>query len=357
MSENIFKLYPQYNQKPDRRKNNVSVVLECRSGVDRRESVRYSIDLKLGQDINRTKNIFAPFLNTPQIQQIQTEHNRNTSFRKAVMAALSPLVPVRRISTMPDNIEDKNYTRAAGLVGLMLFNLPEDCRDMRNSIRQISNKILPEKIKKRIEKQFPKIYKTFMKCNKKYDYTKYQHSFSFFRGTWFEPLLELKGKIGEKISGRLYDLDMPLLDTKLGKFIKKTLKINDKITISSGIFDIKDEEVLARSIKGGNKFTRLLGRAMLRMPVLGIYALAFFELPAIINSFKNVHTSKENAESVAKQTAKSAVYVPVMSYGIGILGALGAKKFGATGSLVGMGLGSVVGGIIANKAGEIIDKD
>ncbi|MDD3014578.1 MAG: hypothetical protein PHC34_12820 [Candidatus Gastranaerophilales bacterium] len=46
-----------------------------------------------------------------------------------------------------------------------------------------------------------------------------------------------------------------------------------------------------------------------------------------------------------------------MSSGIGIIGALGYKKFGATGSLIGMGLGSVIGGLLSKKAGKIVEKD
>ncbi|MDD3012210.1 MAG: hypothetical protein PHC34_00715 [Candidatus Gastranaerophilales bacterium] len=363
MVDNIFKLYPQYNPQTDRRQNNVPVNLERRSG-DRREASRLPIDSKLNQDINRSKDVFAAFKNDKDqfIKKVEKydEVSKKSTFgktKKLALAALSPIVPVRRISSLPDNIDDENYTRAVGLLGIMAFNLPEDCRDMRNSIRQISNKLLSAQSREKIKDRFPKFFETFIRYDKKYDYTKYQHPFSFFRGTWFEPLLELKGNIGEKLSGMLYKADKSLFDTKFGNYMQKLLNITEGEVTSSNIFDVKDEEVLAKSIKGGNKLTRIVGRGMLRMPVLGIYALSILELPALIKSLKKRETIKEKAESVAKQTTKSAVYVSAMSFGIGLIGALGHKKFGATGSLIGMGLGSVISGLLSKKAGEVIEKD
>lgn len=360
MESNFLKFYPQFTKLTDRRQQSQSIEFDRRSSQDRRQDTR-TIDPKLYADLNKVQDTFKAFIhNTDQfkstVNNLDNKAHHNKELTHAAFAAFSPIVPLRRISSIPDNIEDKNYERAAGILGLMIFNLPEDCRDMRNSIKQISDIVLPEKTKNSIQKQFPKIYETFVEYKKPYDYTKFQHSFSFFKGTWFEPLLKLPGKLGKQISDTLYCSDKTLYSSKVGKCFRKLLKISEGADSPTGIFDIKGREIFAKSIEGGNELTRLIGRSMLRIPVLGIYVLSLLELPAIIKSLKKGETVIEKAGSVSKQTAKSTIFVTAMSSGMGIFGALGFKKFGATGSLIGMGIGSIIGGLISQKAGEVIEK-
>ncbi|MDD3014745.1 MAG: hypothetical protein PHC34_13675 [Candidatus Gastranaerophilales bacterium] len=328
MEGNILKLYPQYNQKTDRRQNNVSVDSERRSGMCRRESTRPSIDLKLIQDINRTKDIFAPFLNAPQVQQIQPENKSNTTFRKAVIAALSPIIPVRRISSLPDNIEDGNYVRAAGLVALAGIMLPEDTRDLKDAAKQIFKCELP-----------------------KYDYKNCQARFSFFRGTVLQPVVNKMGKLGIK----LYSFDKTLYDTKIGDYLCKIFNINiddlysentcrkvPKVTLDeSGKTIVKEVDVYASRING-KSLAKLIGRSLLRIPIISVLALSLLELPLLIKKIKNDDSPKNKFKEGSIQAVKSSINVSFITAGIGLIGALFAKK-GPAYSLLGMGIGSVAG--------------
>ena len=322
---NIFKLYPQYNQQSDRRKQNIPVDLERRSCVNRMESTRPTLDLKLSQDINRTKDIFAPFLNTPQIQQPQFEHKSNTTFRQIVISALSPVVPVRRISSLPDNVEDGNYARAAGLIGLMVMNLPEDGRDLQDGWKQITTGEIPEHYKKG-----------------------YQSAFSFFRGTFLEPLTRNTNPLGEKI----YNLDKTLYDTTFGQKIMEFLKTDIEHSIKTKRSDINDNFVKAYKF-AGTKLGKIMGRSLLRMTKLGVAALSILEIPAIYKAFTKRDSIKENVKAGSKQTTKSAMYVTSMISGIGIIGAILAKK-GPAYSLLGMGIGSAIGGLISKGFNKLI---
>ena len=327
MVDNIFKLYPQYNQQPDRRQNNVPVTLERRFGVDRRESIRPSLDLKLGQDINRTKDIFAPFLNTPQIEETQ-KNKKNTTFTKAIMAILSPIVPVRRISSLPDNIDDENYARAAGLIGLAIVNLPEDTNDLKDAAKQIFKGELP-----------------------KYDYKNCQTEFSFFRGTVLQPIVNRMGKLGVK----LYSFDKSLNNTKFGEYLSKIFKfeideLNSEATErfvpkvkldKSGKPVVIDVQVFARKLQG-KPFAKIIGRALLRTPIISVLALSLLELPSIIKKIAKADGLKNKVKEGTVQGLKSSINVSSILAGIGIIGALFARK-GPAYSLFGMGIGSVAG--------------
>ncbi len=55
---NILNLYPQYLNKSDRRKEDVPVNDDKRSGIDRRIFGRNKIDLKLANDVSFIKGLF-----------------------------------------------------------------------------------------------------------------------------------------------------------------------------------------------------------------------------------------------------------------------------------------------------------
>ena len=317
------------------------------------------IDPKIQSDMFIVRDSFDKFRNSTQylksqINELDNKAHKNKELIKSVFATFSPIAPIRRISSLQDNVDDGNYTRAVGLIGLMVVNLPEDCRDVRNGIRQVLDKILPNNVKEFVKIRYPKIYKHLVEFNPSYDYSKLQHPFSFFRGTLLEPLINLPNEWGTLISAKLHKADRPLNDTRLGQKFLKTLKIKTGEFRETNISNIHDDFILAKAFKGGNRFTRLIAESMLRIPALGVYALSILELPAIIKSFKKGKNTKEKTIFVLKQIAKSSIFVSFMISGIGIFGRLGAKK-GPMGSLIGMGIGSVIGGFISKKAGKFID--
>lgn len=116
----ISNLYPQYQYSQERRQNNVSVAIERRSGIDRRNAQRINMDSKLTKDIYEVKGqiakldklfnqqqstimqSFAARNNPTQDQFIKTtkpdsteitrqesklEHNSDTSFKMGILAA------------------------------------------------------------------------------------------------------------------------------------------------------------------------------------------------------------------------------------------------------------------------------
>ncbi|MDD3150444.1 MAG: hypothetical protein PHV68_06380 [Candidatus Gastranaerophilales bacterium] len=358
--DNILKLYPQcgtelrlegggdkpstvtplkarfqdnYNQ--DRRQNAQSVDVERRSGIDRRDDLRISDD-KLNSDLENIKNTKS---------KVDTfEKTISSDSSKVLLTALSPITPVRRISSIGDNIEDGNYQRAAGLFGLALVNLPEDTRDLKSASKQVGSKLFSS-----------------VEFKKAYDYKNYQHPFSFFRGTFLEPVVNKMGKVGEA----LHKADIPIYDTKAGQKICDLLDIKKVDKTFTGrevpkvyINDVgeavikktKVKAIMLESAKFG-KFGKFIGRTMLRIPVLSVLALGLLELPAITKAFAK---DKDNIDEGLKQTAKSAINVTSILAGIGSVGAILSKK-GPSGSLIGMGIGSVAGAFASKKIQDIID--
>ena len=286
------------------------------------------IDPKIKNDFYLVKDTFERIKSN--IDEADNKAYRNKELTHAVFAALSPIVPVRRISSVPDNVDDGNYLRAAGIIGLAVANLPEDWRDIKSAGRQIFKGIKPD-----------------------YDYKNYQHSFSFFRGTFLEPLLKLKGKYSEKISYFLSKSDISLDTTKFGKILSKIFKF--KIDYDNPEF-IKRTEKSGKTIflqaftVNGNFMGKLMGRALLRTTLLGAISLGALEMPKIIKTFTDKKNENKRLKAGIKQIIKSGVYVTSMLSGIGIFGALLAG-FGPAGSLIGMGIGSA----IAVKISKIIN--
>ena len=273
-----------------------------------------------------------------QINSLDNASQKNNELTKDALKALSPIIPVRRLSSLPDNINDGNYARAAGLIGVMALNLPEDTRDLKSAAKQIFKGTLP-----------------------KYDYKNYQAPFSFFRGTVLEPVVNKMGKLGVK----LHEWDKPLESTKFGEFLKKIFKFDVVDDVSTGRFVPKvildesgklipkDIEVFASKIEG-KTLSKLIGNALLRMPVISVFVMGALEIPAIAKAFSKSENSKDKAINGCNQILKSGVNVSSILTGIGIFGAL-LKNRGPVGSLIGMGIGSVAGAYASKTIQNKID--
>ena len=102
------------------------------------------------------------------------------TFEKVTEAATAPVektllnsvAPLRRIVSLPDMVSQGDVAAAIGLGGLTLVSLPEDCRDLRDAYRH-SKSVL-----------------TRSRFSNAYNYRKYQHDFSFFRGTLLHELMK-----------------------------------------------------------------------------------------------------------------------------------------------------------------------
>ena len=146
-----------------------------------------------------------------------------------------------------------------------------------------------------------------------------------------------------KSAAWLIKQDKTLWDTKLGNWVQKKLKIKvgDTSTKIERIdYTIKNKKFIkAKVFKTNNPFKDILARAMTRTPVLGVAAMGAIETAHIAHEVKN-------GKNFLEEAGKSAVTLATTLGATGILGAIGAKHLGPTGSLLGIGLGAITGAIV-----------
>ena len=354
MDGKILNLYPQVQQPADRNRENIPAANAGNNSPNHpdfssKQALTASVDNQLSQDVHKIKDSVT-YISTEgdsfvkKIKQYDDASKKPDDVidKKAiVLAALSPIVPLRRISSLPDNISDDNYTRAAGLLGLALINLPEDFRDLGSAWNQVVHGKLPT-----------------------YDFKNAQASFSFFRGTMLEDVINKMGKVG----AFLHDWDIPLYDTKFGSFLQRIFKFNidikhSKITgrqVSKVMLD-KDgkpyiDKIAIKACKiEGKPIAKLVGRALLRITLISFGILGLLELPGIVKKVIGAHSVKNKAKEGSKQTLKAIVNIVSIQAGISLMGAFLAKK-GPAFSLLGMGIGSVIGTLTSKSIQKGIDK-
>ena len=234
-----------------------------------------------------------------------------------------------RINSIPDKLENKDYTPAMGLVSLAVLNGPEDLRDVMSAYKQIKDGF-----------KDPHFHSG-------YDNKIAQHPFSFFRGTILNDYLNPSSKEcpNPKAAAWLIKQDKTLWDTKLGNWVQKKLGIkqSDMLTDIEQIDSIpaNKRRVPAKVFKCSNLFKDILARAMTRTPVLGVAAMGGIEAAHVAHEVKN-------GKNFFEEAGKSAVTLATTLGATGILGAIGAKHLGPTGSLLGIGTGAIIGASTSN---------
>ena len=238
-----------------------------------------------------------------------------------------------RVNSLPEKLEEKDYTPAMGLVSLAIMNGPEDLRDVMSSYKQI-------------KEGFPDP-KTF---HSGYDNKYAQHPFSFFRGTILSEYLNPNSKDcpNPKLAAKLIQEDKTLWDTKFGNWVQEKLGVKSEDIITE-IKDIdytleNNRKVPAKKFITNNPIKDIIARAMTRTTKLGTIALGGIEAAHVAHEVKN-------GENFFEQMGKSAVTLGTTIAATGVLGAIGAKHLGPTGSLVGMGLGAITGAVVGKTMG------
>ena len=94
--------------------------------------------------------------------------------------------------------------------------------------------------------------------------------------------------------------------------------------------------VMAKEFKTRNKLGELTARALTRTPILSVAALGGIEA-------SHIAYAVEQGENLVKEIGKSGITLGTTLLASGYLGAIGAKYAGPCGSLIGVGLGSVIG--------------
>lgn len=256
---------------------------------------------------------------------IQPKQKSDEELNPVEQTLVNSVAPARRILGLPEMVKQGDGIAAAGLAALTVVSLPEDCRDVRDACKHSSCLIRRKKY------------------TAPYDFSKYQHDFSFFRGTLLhEGMKRVKSERGKHIVDKIYSADKTVYNTRFGKWVKKVLGIEDGKLINSKIKNLHGKEIPVQEMLIKKDFLGLkdlTGRAMKRTSILGLAFMGALELPKLI---KSIHKD-DNGKSFSIQSAKSAMNVLGLTIGMGYLGALGGKKFGALGSLLGMGAGVLAG--------------
>ena len=225
-----------------------------------------------------------------------------------------------------EEIKDKDYICAKALTSMAILNGPTDVDDLHSAWKQI---------KSGFKNKMPDGY----------DPKVAQHPFSFFRGTVLHEYLNPNSEkcINKDWAKYVIKNDVSLADTKFGDWVREKLGFEEDYDqqIKTNINDLthtenKPNKVVAKAFKSKNTFGDLTARALTRTSKYGAYALG---------GLGALHAAHEIAdgENPIKELAKTALQVGTTLAGVGYLGAIGYKHFGALGSLLGMGLGTAIG--------------
>ena len=276
-----------------------------------------------------------PILYQNQVNKYPEIYNDYQNMRTAVQgkssdAALEAVPFYGKINSLPDKLEQKDYLPATGIATLAIMNGPEEINDVMSAYKQIKN-------------GFPKP----VSFHSGYDNKKAQHPFSFFRGTilhkYLNPLSE--DCPNPKIAGWLLRQDKCLWDTKFGEWVQEKFKIktnNIKTNIETIDSCINDKKfVLAYSLKTNNPFKDIATRALTRTTKLGTIALGSIEAAHIAHEVSN-------GKNFFEEAGKSVLTLGTTTVATGVLGAIGAKHLGPTGSLVGISAGTLIGALTNN---------
>jgi len=273
-----------------------------------------------GDKEGREKELFKKLnLKIDRLDKTASHH----SFAQNTLYALSPLPPARRICSLPDSLDDKNYARAGLLVGMAAANFPGDLREMGLAFREGKN-----------------IFKEGLSG---INYQG-QHESRFFKGTFLEDITEK--------SNWLKKNDKTLYNSNFGKFVRSKCNINIDLNSITSI----EGTSLSKVKFTGNYAQKLLGRSLYRIPVLGLFASAALEVPAVIRSYTKTKGSvPDKSKALGKQVIKSAGYVGIVNATIALAGAA-LIPYGYIAALVGMGIGSSVGLVISKSFNKKVDE-
>ena len=276
-----------------------------------------------------------PILYQNQVDKYPEIYNDYQNMRTAVQGksgdvALEAVPFYGKINSLPDKLEQKDYLPATGIATLAIMNGPEEINDVMSAYKQIKN-------------GFPKP----VSFHSGYDNKKAQHPFSFFRGTilhkYLNPLSE--DCPNPKLAGWLIREDKCLWDTKFGEWVKKKLNIEtDKIETNIERIDSTEKckkFVNARIYVTNNPFKDITARALTRTTKLGTLALGGIEAAHVAHEVSN-------GKNFFEEAGKSALTLGTTTVATGILGAIGAKYLGPTGSLVGISAGTLIGALTNN---------
>jgi hypothetical protein len=252
-------------------------------------------------------------------------------------AAIGTIPTLRRISSLPDKLQNEDFIPAAGLTAVAIMQLPEDLNDAAEGFKHA------------------KSFLTGNKYEAKYENKVAQHEFSFLRNSLLEKWYKVtKSETVKKFVEFLGDNDDSLYKTKFGKFIRNLAGIEEGDKITTKMKTESGRDIFLNKIEAKGLFGDLTARAMKRTTILGLGALVLLEVPKIYKAMGQGDNIGEQASNTTKQTVKSGINIASITAGIAYCGAIGAKHGKAFGSLVGMGLGATFGALVSQKTQSLV---
>lgn len=221
-------------------------------------------------------------------------------------------------------VAEKDFLCTNALLAMAVLNGPTNVEDFFSAIKQIKTRFKDKK-------------------PDGYDPKVAQHPFSFFRGTVLHEYLNPNSEkcVDKKWAGKIIEKDVCLFDTKFGRWLRKRLGIKEIDRMRSSVKSIYHTDknpnyVEAKVFKSKNLFGDLTARALTRTSKYGAYALT---------GLGALHAAHEIAdgEDVVKTIEQTVAEIGTTLIGTGYLGAIGYKYYGPFGSLVGIGIGSLIG--------------
>lgn len=254
--------------------------------------------------------------------------------------------PYRRISAIPDKINNDELVYSLGMASLGLVNITGDLKDIKEVGKQLFLNIQGKK--------YVGVY----------DFKNYQHDFSLCHGTLLERFINTKKMKNKKLAKAIESADRTLLNTRLGKKILNVLGVKELKSVPFKHFNktkntwefVKDINGKIKYARGfsGSKFGVLTAYVLARTIIPELMVFSIVELPLIYRASRKGNNIKEKTVNTLKQTTKSAITVSCLFAGFGYLGAIGSKHFKIFGSLAGMGIGAILGSKIAQKINTYI---
>ena len=217
-----------------------------------------------------------------------------------------------------------DYVCANSLVSLAILNGPTDLDDIFSAYKEIKSRFKERKING-------------------YDPKKAQHQFSFFRGTILHDYLNPNSEkcISKTLAKKIIKEDVSLRDTKFGAWILKKMgveEVDEIITKIPSIYHTHENPdfVHAKVYKSKTLFGDLTARALTRTPKISV---------GVLTGLEGIHATYNIIDGAdpKKELFKVATQVTATVIGMGYVGAIGYKYFATCGSLIGMGLGGLLG--------------
>ncbi len=273
---------------------------------------------RLGADVNK---LDLKVNNKYPVFGSLTANNDNFSAVKTALGVLSPIPTLRRINSLPDELEDQNYSRAAGVAALAAINIPGDWRELKLAVKN------------------PFVYQG-------------QHSSTLAKGTFLNSFI----KKNKWLKDFLRKFDKTLYHTDFGDAIKRFFNVTVDSEANSLLKGVgKNTKNLKIYNFTGDNLSKLVGRTLLRIPILGLAASSLFEIPALIESTQVEGSLWDKTKSFCKQFCKSASHITLVNGAIALGGAM-LVPFGFLPALLGMAAGSVIGLYSSQIVREQINK-